>query len=126
MMSEKHGIASMSKLSLRDPAESDDPPTGGLDLYGPDETEPLAYERYFDRIRFLRLGGYPLGAAIIGAWRMGRGKPVHLNYTRRRSAWPSDFDPPTPTQMFARLGLLFVIALCFALVAEILVWFPAH
>lgn len=125
-MSERNGIASMSKLSSRDPAKSDDPPTGGLDLYGPDETEPLAYERYFDRFRFLRLGGYPLGAAIIGAWRMGRGKPVHLNYMRQHPVLRPDFDPPTPTQMFARLGLLLVIALGFALVAELIVWFPAH
>jgi hypothetical protein len=116
----------MSKLSSRDPAKSDYPPTGGLDLYGPDETEPLAYERYFDRIRFLRLGGYPLGAAIIGAWRMGRGKPVHLNYMRRHPVSRPGFDPPTPTQMFARLGLLLMIALGFALVAQVIVWFPAH
>ena len=116
----------MSKLSSRGPAKSDDLPTGGLDLYGPNETEPLAYERYFDRIRFLRLGGYPLGAAIIGAWRMGRGKPVHLNYMRRHPVLRHDFDPPTPMQMFARLGLLLLIALGFALVAKLIVWFPAH
>jgi hypothetical protein len=31
-----------------------------------------------------------------------------------------EFDPPTPSQMFARLGLLLVIALGFALVAKLL------
>ena len=111
----------MSKLSWSDLARSDDPPSQSLDGYSPYEIEPLAFERYFDRIKFLRLGGYPLGAAILGAWRMGKGKPVYVNYPRRRPALRYEFDPPTPSQMFARLGLLLVIALGFALVAEFLV-----
>jgi hypothetical protein len=73
---------------------------------------------------FLRLGGYPLGAAIIDAWRLGRGTPVHLSCTHRRWSWPSDLDPPTPSQMFARLGLLLVIALGFALLVQLLL--PAN
>jgi hypothetical protein len=122
MTSDGNGIASMSKLSWWDSVRSDDPPTGGLDSYGPDELEPLAFERYFDRIRFLRLGGYPLGAAIIGAWRMGKeGKPVYVNYSRERPAPLEEFGPPTPSQMFARLGLLLMIALGFAFVAGFLV-----
>ena len=110
----------MSKLSRWDSIRSDDPPKS------PDEIERQAFQRYVDRIRFLRLGGYPLGAAMIGAWRMGRGKPVNLNYMRRHPVLRPDFDPPTPTQMFARLGLLLVIALSFALVAQLIVWFPGH
>ena len=97
---------------------SDNPQTCGRDGR---EADPSAARRYFDRVKFLRLGGYPLGAAIIGAWRMGKGKPVYVNYPRRRPALRNEFDPPTPSQMFARLGLLLVIALSFALVAEFLV-----
>jgi hypothetical protein len=112
----------MSKLTW-DRITSDDPPTGDLDRYGPYEIELLPFERYFDRIKFLRLDGYPRWAAIIGAWRTGKGTagPCEL-YPRM----PPVFDPPTPSQMFARLGLLLVIALGFALVAELLVWFPTH
>jgi hypothetical protein len=122
-MSERNGFASMSKL-LWDRITSDDPPTGDLDRYGPYEIELLPFERYLDRIRFLRLRGYPLGAAIIGARRLGRDRPVYLNYMHRLRSWPSDFDPPTPSQMFARLGLLLVIALGFALLAQFLL--PTH
>jgi hypothetical protein len=110
----------MSKLSLQDLATSDDPPTRGLDRYDPCEIDPPVVMEFLDRIKFLRLGGYPLGAAIIGAWRMGRGRPVSVNYVPRRTALPPGFDPPTPSQMFARLGLLLVIALGFALVAQLL------
>jgi hypothetical protein len=52
---------------------------------------------------------------------MGKGKPVYVNYPRVRPALLDEFGPPTPSQMFARLGLLLVIALGFALVAEFLV-----
>jgi len=121
MMSERNGIASKSGLSSRAPITSDDPPTRGLDRYGPDEIEPLAFERYFDRINFLRLGGYPLAAAIITAWRMGKGKAVYADYSRTRPALLDEFGPPTPLQMFARLGLLLAIALGSALVAKLLV-----
>jgi hypothetical protein len=117
MVSERNGFASMSKLSW-DHITSDDPPTGDLDRYGPYEIELLPFERYVDRVRFLRLGRYPLVAAIIGARRLGRGSPV--SYMDWRRSWPSDFDPPTPSQMFARLGLLLVIALGFALPAQLL------
>lgn len=110
----------MSQPSWWSSVRSDHPPTRGLDRYGPDELELLPFERYLDRIKFLRLGGYPLGAAIIGAWRMGKGKPVHVNYVRRRRALPPDFDAPTPSQMFARLGLLLVVALGLAVVVQIL------
>jgi hypothetical protein len=116
----------MSKLSSWDLRRSGDPSTGGLDLYCPDEIEPLAYERYFDRVRFLRLSGYALGAAIIDAWRMGRGRGVNPNYLRQHPVLRPEFDPPTPAQMFARLGLLVLIALGFALVAELIIWFPVH
>jgi hypothetical protein len=51
---------------------------------------------------------------------MGQGKPVFVNYTRRPAPC-GQFDPPTPSQIFARLGLLLVIALGFALAAELLV-----
>jgi hypothetical protein len=71
--SERNGSASISSLSWLDSLRSNDPPTQGLDGNAPYETELLAFERFFDRIKFLRLGGYPLGAAIIGALRMGKG-----------------------------------------------------
>jgi hypothetical protein len=57
---------------------------------------------------------------MIGAWRMGQGKPVHLSYIGRPTPWPSDFAPPTPSQMFARLALLLVVALGFALLVQFL------
>jgi hypothetical protein len=85
------------------------------------EADSRAETRFFDRVKFLRLGGYPFGAAIIGAWRMGMGKAVYLNYPRRRPALLDEFDPPTPLQMLARLGLLLVIGLVLVLVAEFLV-----
>jgi hypothetical protein len=121
MMIERNGIAATSKLSWSHSVRSNDPPTRGRDGYGPYEIEPLAFERYFDRIRFLRLRGYPLAAAITGAWRMGKGKPVYVNYPRPRPALLDEFGPPTPSQMFARLGLLLAIALGFALLAKLLV-----
>ncbi len=37
----------------------------------------------------------------------------------------SDYEPPAPSQMFARLGLLLVIALGFGLIAQLLVGVPA-
>ncbi len=37
----------------------------------------------------------------------------------------SDHEPPAPSQMFARLGLLLVIALGFGLIAQLLVGVPA-
>jgi hypothetical protein len=77
--------------------------------------------RFFNRVKFLRLGGYPLGAAIIGARRMGKGKPVYVNYPRPRPALLDEFGPPTPLQMLTRLGLLLVISLGFALVAGFLI-----
>lgn len=33
-----------------------------------------------------------------------------------------EVDPPTPAQMFARLGLLLMVALGFGLAAELLPW----
>jgi hypothetical protein len=101
--------------------KSDNPRTCGLDRCDEREADPSAATRFFNRVKFLRLGGYPLGAAIIGAWRMGKGKPVYVNYPRERPALLDEFDPPTPSQMFARLGLLLVIGLGFNLVAEFLV-----
>lgn len=77
--------------------------------------------RFFNRVKFLRLGGHPLGAAIIGAWRMGKGKPVYVNYPRARPAFLDEFGPPTPSQMLTRLGLLLVISLGLALVAGFLI-----
>jgi len=110
----------MSNLSW-DLIKSDHPRAGGLDRRDVCEADSPAPTRFFDRAKFLRPGGYPFGAAIIGAWRMGKGKPVYVNHPRRRPALRYEFDPPTPSQMFARLGLLLVIALGFALVAEFLV-----
>ena len=110
-----------SKLSWSDSVRSSDPPTRGLDRYDPYEIGLLAFESYFERIKFLRLGGYPLAAAIIGAWRLGKGKPVYVNYPRSRPDLLDEFGPPTPSQMFARLGLLLAIAIGFALVAKLLV-----
>ena len=37
----------------------------------------------------------------------------------------SDHEPPAPVQMFARLGLLLIIALGFGLIAQLLVGVPA-
>ncbi|HEX9167376.1 MAG TPA: hypothetical protein VF886_00395 [Roseiarcus sp.] len=110
----------MSILSW-DLIKSDDPRAGRLDRYDARQADSRAATRFFDRVKFLRLGGYPFAAAIVGAWRMGKGKPVYVNYPRRRQAPLYEFAPPTPSQMFARLGLLLVIALGFALVAEFLV-----
>ncbi len=39
---------------------------------------------------------------------------------------PCEIDPPQPLQMFARLGVLLMIALAFGLVAELLVRLPPH
>jgi hypothetical protein len=110
----------MSNLSW-DLIKSDNPRTCGLDRRVERAADPSAAARFFDRVKFLRLGGYPFGAAIIGAWRMGEGKPVCVNYPRQRPALMDEFGPPTPSQMFARLGLLLAIALGFALVATLLV-----
>lgn len=74
-----------------------------------------------DHPRAGRLDRRDVCEADSPAWRMGKGKPVYVNYPRRRPALRYEFDPPTPSQMFARLGLLLVIALGFALVAEFLV-----
>ena len=101
--------------------KSDSPRTCVLDRFDEREADLPVGPRFFNRVKFLRLGGYPLGAAIINAWRMGKGKPVYVNYPRERLAPQDEFGPPTPSQMFARLGLLLVIALGFALVAEFLV-----
>jgi hypothetical protein len=118
--SKRNGSASMSNLSWA-LIRSDTLRTSGLDRNDECEADPSAATRYFDRVKFLRLGGYPLGAAIIGAWRMGKGKPVYVNFPRESPALLDEFDPPTPSQMFARLGLLLVIGLGFALVAKFLV-----
>ena len=93
----------MSNLSW-DAVRSDSPRTCGLNR--PDEREADASPamRFFNRVKFLRLGGYPLAAAIIGAWRMGKGKPVYVNYPRARSVLLDEFGPPTPSQMWTRLG----------------------
>ena len=37
-----------------------------------------------------------------------------------------EIDPPEPLQIFARLGVLLMIALAFGLVAELLVRLPPH
>jgi hypothetical protein len=110
----------MSNLSW-DLIKPDHPRAGGPDRRDEREADSPAATRFFDRVKFLRLGGYPFGAAIIGAWRMGKGKPVYVNYPRRRPALQDEFDPPTPSQMFARLGLSLVIGLVLVLVAEFLV-----
>lgn len=39
---------------------------------------------------------------------------------------PCEIDPPEPTQIFTRLGLLLMIALAFGLTAELLVRLPPH
>jgi hypothetical protein len=39
---------------------------------------------------------------------------------------PCEIDPPEPLQIFARLGVLLMIALAFGLVAELLVRLPPH
>jgi hypothetical protein len=89
----------MSNLSW-DLIKSDHLRAGGLDRRYECEADCPAATRFFDRVKFLRLGGYPSGAAIIGAWRMGKGKPVYVNYPRGRPALLDEFDPPTPSQMF--------------------------
>ena len=109
----------MSDLFWR-PARLDNPGSFGLDPLEERETDSSAAMRFFKRVKFLRLGGYPLGAAIIGAWRMGKGKPVYVNYPRERLALLDEFGPPTPSQMFARLGLMLAIALGFALAVKLL------
>jgi hypothetical protein len=110
----------MSNLSW-DLIKSDHPWAGGLDRRDECEADSRAATRFFDRVKFLRLGGYPFGAAIIGAWRMGKGKAVYVNYPAGRPVLLDEFDPPTPLQMFARLGLLLVIGLVLILLAEFLV-----
>jgi hypothetical protein len=90
----------MSSLSW-DLIESDHPRAGGFDRRDEREADSPAGTRFFDRVKFLRLGGYPFGAAIIGDWRMGKGKPVYVNYPRGRPAVRYEFEPPTPSQMFA-------------------------
>jgi hypothetical protein len=39
---------------------------------------------------------------------------------------PYENDPPAPFQIFARIGVLLMIALAFGLVAELLVRLPPH
>jgi hypothetical protein len=39
---------------------------------------------------------------------------------------PYEIGPPSPLQMFTRLGVLLMIALAFGLVAELLVRLPPH
>jgi hypothetical protein len=39
---------------------------------------------------------------------------------------PSEIDPPEPFQVFARLGLLLVVALAFGLAAELLARLPLN
>jgi hypothetical protein len=39
---------------------------------------------------------------------------------------PCEIDPPKPLQVFTGLGVLLMIALAFALVAELLVRLPPH
>jgi hypothetical protein len=39
---------------------------------------------------------------------------------------PCEIDPPTPSQIFTRLGLLLGVAIAFGLVAELLVPLPHH
>jgi hypothetical protein len=39
---------------------------------------------------------------------------------------PSEIDPPEPSQIFARLGVLLVIALAFGLAAELLARLPLN
>jgi hypothetical protein len=39
---------------------------------------------------------------------------------------PYEIEPPKPLEIFARLGVLLVIALAFGLVAELLVRLPSH
>ena len=39
---------------------------------------------------------------------------------------PYDLDPPAPSQIFTRLGVLLVIALGFGLAAELLAQLPPH
>jgi hypothetical protein len=102
-------------------ARLDNPGSYGLDRPDVCKADPSAAMRFFNRVKFLRLGGYPLGAAIIGAWRMGKGKPVYVNYPRQRPVPLDEFAPPTPSQMFARLGLLLLIALGFALAVKLLI-----
>ena len=110
----------MSNLSW-DPVRPDSPRTCGLDQCDEREADASPAMRFFNRVKFLRLGGYPLGAAIIGAWRMGKGKPVYVNYPRPHSALLDEFGPPTPSQMLIRLGLLLAISLGFAVVAGLLI-----
>jgi hypothetical protein len=39
---------------------------------------------------------------------------------------PCEIDPPEPLKVFARLGVLMMIALAFGLTAELLVRLPPH
>jgi hypothetical protein len=48
--------------------------------------------------------------------------PPRVNRLSRRD--PYEFDPPSPLQIFTRLGVLLMIALAFGLVAELLARLP--
>jgi hypothetical protein len=39
---------------------------------------------------------------------------------------PCEIDPPAPLEMFARIGVLMMIALAFGLAAELVVWLQPH
>ncbi len=39
---------------------------------------------------------------------------------------PCEIDPPAPSQIFTRLGVLLMIALAFGVAAELLVRLPPH
>jgi hypothetical protein len=53
----------------------------------------------------------------------GHEEPPDLGFDRYD---PCEIDPPEPLQVFTGLGVLLMVALAFALVAELLVRLPPH
>jgi hypothetical protein len=56
--------------------------------------------------------------------RVSAERPDHPSEHRLNRRDPHELDPPTPLQIFTRLGVLLTIALAFGLVAEILAQLP--
>ena len=42
--------------------------------------------RFFERFLFLRLGSYPIIPALVGAYHMGQGRRIYVNYVHGRPA----------------------------------------
>ena len=55
-----------------------------------------------------------------------RSAPVHRHEIEADFLASSAFEPPAPSELFARLGAMLVIALCFGLSAQFLVGILPH